>query len=184
MATPTETGVKIEIEVWYDLATRTITFSSNDGDLGPKGMIGSFRPGSAAENRARELLAKYSRLPDVFHLLAARAPGWAAMTLTLSPGMPGPAARRAGPARRQPGRAAAGLGRHVRADLPGGGSGPAQVERLAGDHAAEPEPLVIEGQMPHQPQACPPRRQHWPPQVVLGEAVKNPEHMIALMTQR
>jgi hypothetical protein len=64
MAQPTQSGVKIEIEVWYDRASRTITFSSNDHDLGPNGMIGSFRPGSAAENRARELLAKYGRLPD------------------------------------------------------------------------------------------------------------------------
>jgi hypothetical protein len=64
MATPTNTGVKLEIEVWYDSASRTITFSSDDRDFGPKGMIGSFRPGSAAENRARELLAKYRKLPD------------------------------------------------------------------------------------------------------------------------
>jgi hypothetical protein len=64
MATPTNSGVKFEIEVWYDHASRTITFSSDDRDLGPKTMIGSFRPGSAAENRARELLAKYGKLPD------------------------------------------------------------------------------------------------------------------------
>jgi hypothetical protein len=64
MAQPTQSGVKIEIEVWYDRASRTITFASNDHDLGPNGVIGSFRPGSAAENRVRELLAKYGRLPD------------------------------------------------------------------------------------------------------------------------
>jgi len=64
MALPTTSGVKFEIEVWYDQASRTITFSSTDRDLGPKAMIGSFRPGSAAENRARELLAKYGKLPD------------------------------------------------------------------------------------------------------------------------
>jgi hypothetical protein len=27
-------------------------------------MTGSFRPGTAAENRARELLANYGKLPD------------------------------------------------------------------------------------------------------------------------
>jgi hypothetical protein len=64
MAIPTTGGVKFDIEVWYDHASRTITFSSDDRDFGPNGMIGSFRPGSAAENRARELLAKYGKLPD------------------------------------------------------------------------------------------------------------------------
>jgi hypothetical protein len=64
MATPTTSGVRFEIEVWYDQASRTITFSSDDRDLGPNAMIGSFRPGSAAENRARELLASYGKLPD------------------------------------------------------------------------------------------------------------------------
>ncbi len=64
MATPTSSGVKLEIEIWYDRDSRTITFSSDDHDLGPQGMTGSFRPGSAAENRARELLAKYGKLPD------------------------------------------------------------------------------------------------------------------------
>lgn len=63
MALPTENGVKIEIEVWYDHATRTITFASNDPDLGPAALTGSFRPGSAAENRMRELLARYDKLP-------------------------------------------------------------------------------------------------------------------------
>jgi hypothetical protein len=62
MALPTENGVQVEIEVWYDHATRTITFASNDRDLGPAGMVGSFRPGSAAENRMRELLARYGKL--------------------------------------------------------------------------------------------------------------------------
>lgn len=64
MAIPTQSGVKIEIEVWYDRSSRTITFSSNDHDLGPNGMIGSFRPGSAAENRARELLARLGKLSN------------------------------------------------------------------------------------------------------------------------
>ena len=64
MALSTTSGVKFEIEVWYDHASRTITFSSTDRDLGPKGMVGSFRPGSAAENRVRELLAKYGKLPE------------------------------------------------------------------------------------------------------------------------
>jgi hypothetical protein len=64
MATSTTSGVRFEIEVWYDHTSRTITFSSDDQDLGPNAMIGSFRPGSAAENRARELLARYGKLPD------------------------------------------------------------------------------------------------------------------------
>jgi hypothetical protein len=64
MAKPTEAGVKLEIEVWYDRATRAIAFSSNDPELGPTGMTGSFRPGSAAENRVRELLAKYGKLTN------------------------------------------------------------------------------------------------------------------------
>jgi hypothetical protein len=63
MAQPTQNGVQVEIEVWYDDATRTITFASTDRDLGPTGMIGSFRPGSAAENRMRELLARFDKLP-------------------------------------------------------------------------------------------------------------------------
>jgi hypothetical protein len=63
MALPTENGVKVEIEVWYDHATRTITFASSDHDFGPAGMTGSFRPGSAAENRMRELLARHGKLP-------------------------------------------------------------------------------------------------------------------------
>lgn len=64
MATPTTTGAKFEIEVWYDWATRTIMFSSDDRDLGPQTMTGSFRPGSAAENRVRELLARHGKLPS------------------------------------------------------------------------------------------------------------------------
>ena len=64
MAISTTSGVKLEFEVWYDRDSRTITFSSDDRDLGPQGMSGSFRPGSAAENRARELLAMYGKLPD------------------------------------------------------------------------------------------------------------------------
>lgn len=64
MATPTQSGLKFEIEVWYDPGSRTITFSSDDRDLGPMPMTGSFRPGSAAENRVRELLARYGKLPD------------------------------------------------------------------------------------------------------------------------
>jgi hypothetical protein len=63
MAIPTNNGVKFEIEVWYDHASRTITFASDDYDLGPTTMTGSFRPGSSAENRVREVLAKYGKLP-------------------------------------------------------------------------------------------------------------------------
>ena len=51
------------IEIWYDAASRKITFSNVNDDFGPKGLIGSFIPGSAAEKRAQELLERYGKLP-------------------------------------------------------------------------------------------------------------------------
>jgi len=56
-------GVRVKIEIWYDRASRKITFSNVDRDFGPKGLIGSFIPGSAAERRAQELLERHGKLP-------------------------------------------------------------------------------------------------------------------------
>jgi hypothetical protein len=55
-------GVRVKIETWHDRGSRRITFSDVDQDFGPKGLIGSFIPGSAAERRARELLERHGRL--------------------------------------------------------------------------------------------------------------------------
>jgi hypothetical protein len=63
MAELSASGVRVKIEIWYDRAGRKITFSNVDQDFGPKGLIGSFIPGSAAERRARELLERYGKLP-------------------------------------------------------------------------------------------------------------------------
>jgi hypothetical protein len=63
MAEVTKGGVRVTIEIWYDTAGRKITFSNVDQDFGPKGLIGGFIPGSAAETRARELLERHGKLP-------------------------------------------------------------------------------------------------------------------------
>jgi hypothetical protein len=63
MAEVTTGGVRVKIEIWYDRDSRKITFSNVDQDFGPKGLIGSFIPGSAAEKRARELLERHGKLP-------------------------------------------------------------------------------------------------------------------------
>jgi hypothetical protein len=47
-------GVRVKIEIWYDRASRKITFSNVDQDFGPKGLIGSFIPGiGCGKARAR-----------------------------------------------------------------------------------------------------------------------------------
>jgi len=61
MAEPTKNGVKVAIEIWND--NGKIIFSNVNGDFGPKGLIGSFVPGSAAEKRARELLERHGKYP-------------------------------------------------------------------------------------------------------------------------
>ncbi len=61
MAELTKNGVRVKIEVWND--NGKIVFSNVDQDFGPKGIIGSFIPGSAAEQRARELLQRHGKLP-------------------------------------------------------------------------------------------------------------------------
>jgi hypothetical protein len=43
----------------YDRASRKIKFNNVDQAFGPKGLIGSFIPGSAAEKRAQELLERH-----------------------------------------------------------------------------------------------------------------------------
>lgn len=63
MAELTKNGVRVTIEIWND--NGKITFSNADGDFGPKGLIGSFIPGSAAETRARELLERHGKYPGV-----------------------------------------------------------------------------------------------------------------------
>jgi hypothetical protein len=64
MAELRKNGVRITLDIWWDHAGKATVFSSDDRDLGPKGMIGSFVKGSAAESRAKELLIKYDRLPE------------------------------------------------------------------------------------------------------------------------
>lgn len=61
MAEPTKNGVRVTIEIWND--NGKITFSNVSADFGPKCLIGSFIPGSAAEKRARELLERYGKYP-------------------------------------------------------------------------------------------------------------------------
>ncbi len=56
-----KTGVRVKIEIWVDHGK--IVFSNVDQDFGPKGLIGSFVPGSAAERQARELLVRHGVLP-------------------------------------------------------------------------------------------------------------------------
>jgi len=60
MAELTRNGVKVTIEIWND--SGKIAFSGSERDFGPKGLIGNFIPGSAAEQRARELLERHGRL--------------------------------------------------------------------------------------------------------------------------
>jgi hypothetical protein len=62
MAEATKNGVRVRIEIWVD--NGKIIFSNVDSDFGPKGLIGSFVPGSAAERRARELLERHGKLPS------------------------------------------------------------------------------------------------------------------------
>ena len=57
----TKNGVRVTIEIWVD--HRKIIFSNVNNDFGPKGLIGNFIPGSAAEKRARELLERHGKLP-------------------------------------------------------------------------------------------------------------------------
>ncbi len=63
MAEVTTGGVRVRIEIWYDHVSGKINFSNVDQDFGPKGLIGSFIPKSAAEQRAHELLTRYGKIP-------------------------------------------------------------------------------------------------------------------------
>jgi hypothetical protein len=60
MAETTKNGVRVTIEIWVDHGK--IVFSNVNNDFGPKGIIGSFVAGSAAEQRARELLERHGKL--------------------------------------------------------------------------------------------------------------------------
>jgi hypothetical protein len=61
MAKLTKHGVQVTIEIWND--NGKIVFSNVDNDFGPKGIIGSFVAGSAAERQARELLQRHGKFP-------------------------------------------------------------------------------------------------------------------------
>jgi hypothetical protein len=61
MAEITRNGVRLQIEIWVDHGK--IVFSNVDQDFGPKGLIGTFILGSAAERQARELLTRHGKLP-------------------------------------------------------------------------------------------------------------------------
>jgi len=58
-----------------------------------------------------------------------------------------------------------------------------QVDLLPGDDGAEPEALDIQGQVPDHAQAGPAGRQHRAPQVLLGQAVQDAKHVLALAVQ-
>lgn len=62
MAEPTKNGVKVTIEIWND--NGKVIFSNVNSDFGPKSLIGSLIPGSAAEQRARELLQRHGKYPS------------------------------------------------------------------------------------------------------------------------
>jgi DNA-binding transcriptional LysR family regulator len=74
-----------------------------------------------------------------------------------------------------------GLGGLVRRRPPAGVV--VEGQRLARRDRAEPEPLVVDGEVPHQGQARPARWQHRPPEVLLGQAAEDPEHVAALRDQ-
>src|SRR5579859_3104094 len=46
-----------------------------------------------------------------------------------------------------------------------------EIDRLIRGHAAEPEPLIIDGEVPQHPQARPPRRQYRAPEGLLRRPV-------------
>src|SRR6266851_8244985 len=54
-------------------------------------------------------------------------------------------------------------------------------ELLASDDGTEPEPLDVDRQMVYQPGAGPLRGQYGAPQVLLGKALQDAEHVIALI---
>jgi hypothetical protein len=70
----------------------------------------------------------------------------------------------------------------IRRDLPRLVPG-RQRDRLTRDGPAEPELLDFQGEVPDHAQGRPGRRQHRPPQVVLGQSVQRAEHVLALFVQ-
>jgi len=66
MATPSVKGKQVQliVNVWYDPGTRRVHVTSNDPDLGPKGLSTNLKPNSQADRSARLMLAKHGKLPD------------------------------------------------------------------------------------------------------------------------
>src|SRR6266849_1046082 len=60
---------------------------------------------------------------------------------------------------------------------------PVVWHRLASDDGTEPEPLDVDRQMVYQPGAGPVRGQYGAPQVLLGKALQDAEHVIALSSK-
>ena len=58
-----------------------------------------------------------------------------------------------------------------------------EVERLAADDAAEPVVLIGQGPVLNHAQARPPGREHRPPQLPVGQARQDAEHMVALLVE-
>jgi hypothetical protein len=58
-----------------------------------------------------------------------------------------------------------------------------EVKRLTTDDATEPIVLVGQGQVLNHAQACPSGRQHRPPQLLVGQALQDAKHMVALLVE-
>jgi len=71
-----------------------------------------------------------------------------------------------------------GLGGLIRGRLPAGLV--IERQRLARRDGADPESLVVDRQVPDQGQARPARRQHRPPEILVGQAAEDAEHVTAL----
>ena len=90
---------------------------------------------------------------------------------------------RVGPRYLVPVPAEDGLTRHVRRDLPCLVAR-RQRDRLARDGAAEPELLHLKGQVLHQAERRPARRQRRPAQLLIGESLERAEHVLTLGIKR
>lgn len=63
MAIPSAKGrqVKLTINLFYDEGTSRVHITSNDPDLGPKGLHTNLKPGSAADKSMRKILARFGK---------------------------------------------------------------------------------------------------------------------------
>ena len=64
MATPSAPGykyVELPVHIWYDAKIRKVILASTDRDLPDQRMIVALKRGSAADQAARSLLAKYGK---------------------------------------------------------------------------------------------------------------------------